>query len=620
MRAGSLILVLTCGAIGAILTGAIVLERGNYYTWFLEENELPVQLERRKAPPGFFQKSLLWIQLVAMKDDSNIDQCRVYMAESTIPNSGMGIYTATDLPERGLVGSAEIVIPITFPRHVKSLWKAWTYYVWEPNIPNIDATIHTHAAFIPGIGSTLNSNFWDLTNLYVVGNAKYDTSHLHRTVDVGAGASTPYHKAATHTHRPVTAGSELFSFYGDSFFHSPLRYNMHATALQEADRMIVDFNDFVLSHPDMSVTLQEAIWKELVQEFPISDIQMGYEGVQALPQQTWGELKTDQSLSGSPSWARDVKRHNHQHSPEWLQENGFCIDWIEEGPSTIEQAGRGAFAARFIPKGTRIALAPLVHIADGKAVDGWGHEHVKQELVRNYSFGHKDTSLLLTPHGAGVGLINHAATSSNVKLQWPTEELPCHNPVFLKSPIQALSQEKKPRISLEYVVTRNVYPGEELFLNYGPEWDAAWDRHVRKWRPQTEWFVHPSQINKNEPIRTEQELGYDPYPPNLYLQCAVSHAPDEYYGDYVHAPTTEKVDWAPCNVVSRTDEWVYKIELTNSDGNNILVKDVPHSAIAFETHAATSDWALPDAFRHEMTLPDSLIPNIWRDKVFTTAI
>lgn len=373
--------------------------------------------------------------------------------------------------------------------------------------------------------------------------------------------------------------------------------------------MIIDFNNFVNEHPKLTNKLKEAIWKDLIQDFPISDMNSGYEGVQALPQQKWRSLTRDKSLVGSPSWSRDVARQQHQHTPEWLQENGFCMDWIEEGTSTIHQAGRGAFAKRFIPKGTRIAMAPLVHIADKEAADGWGHDHVKQEMVRNYSFGHKETSLMLTPNGAGVGLINHSR-DTNVKLQWPTELLPCHDPIYLESPVTVLGHEKRPRLSLEYIATRNVYPGEELFLNYGPEWEAAWDRHIQNWRPQTEWFIHPSQVNKNEPIRTVQELRYDPYPPNLFLHCASSHVLDADDETNIYVPHATTVEWVPCDVISR-NAWVYQVQFAES---GIVVDQVPHNAIVFETLVAKSDWALAEAFRHEMTLPDELIPEVWKDK------
>jgi hypothetical protein len=46
----------------------------------------------------------------------------------------------------------------------------------------------------------------------------------------------------------------------------------------------------------------------------------------------------------------------------WLEENGQCMDNIKLGQSENPDAGRGAFANRFIPKGDLVAPAPLVHI------------------------------------------------------------------------------------------------------------------------------------------------------------------------------------------------------------------------------------------------------------------
>ena len=604
MRVSSLIVLVTLIAVGAVLAGTVVLERG--LSWLLEENELPVHLEWTPTP-NIISKYMIWIQQLVRTPSASADQCKVYIAESTIPGAGMGLYTAVDLEKDGLVGSPEIVIPITFPPNVDALWTVWLYYVWTPNIPNIDVDHVTQAAFIPGIGSSLNSNYWELTNLYAVGKAQYDTVQLHRTADVGAGAFTPYHKAATNAFRPVEAGSELFSFYGDSFFKSELRHD--ETSFQQADQLMLDYKRFLRRHPQLTDNLKEAIWAELIQDFPVSIMQSGYMGVASLPKRKWADLQADETLKKSDSKSRDAMRQEHKHSTEWLKENGFCMDWIDSRPSTIPQAGRGAFASRFIPKGTRIALAPLIHIADPtKKIIDWCHDILKKEVVRNYSFGHRETSLLLTPHGAGISLINHAAEQSNVEIQWPSEELPCHKPLFLNLPVAALSHERTARLALEYVVTRNVYPGEELFLNYGKEWEAAWDRHIRRWRPQTEWFVHPSQVNKNDPIRTMAEVGYDPYPPNLYLSCQASYAPND-HGIYIHLSGTTETEWLPCQVISRVG-YVYRVELETG----IAIEQVPHNAIMFDTLPGMSDWALPDAFRHEMGLPDHLIPEVWKDK------
>lgn len=596
MRVGSLIVAFTLGALVAVLAGTIVLDQ--CLAWLLEENELPVELEQLH-PPNFVSKYIIWLQQAVRPPPAH--ECKVYLAKSTIPRAGMGLFTAVDLQENDQVGSSEIVIPITFPQHHWALWKVWLNYVWTPSIPNIDVEA-TSAAFVPGIGSSLNSHFWDLTNLYAVGKAQYDTAQLHRTHDVGAGAFTPYHKASTNAFRSLTAGSELFSFYGDSFFRSDLQ--LDAQSFQMADNVITDYKAFLRSHLELTDDLKEAIWAELIQDFPASITNEGSTIFASLPQRPWADLENEESNTVSLK----SKSLTHKHSREWLQDNGFCMDWIEAGQSTLAQAGRGAFATRFIPKGTVIALAPLIHIVDpDKEIVDWSHDLVKKELVRNYSFGHSQTSVLLTPHGAGVGLINHAAKESNVEIRWPSKELPCHSPLFLTLPVSALAGETSIRLSLEYVTSRNVYPGEELFLNYGTEWEAAWDRHVRQWQPQTQWFVHPSQVNRHEPFRTVTELGFDPYPPNLYLTCHASHSVNE-DGINVHIYESAEAEWLPCQVLSRIG-YTYQVELETG----IVVDEVPHNAIMFNTLPGMSDWALPKAFRHEMVLPDGLIPDVWKD-------
>jgi hypothetical protein len=57
-----------------------------------------------------------------------------------------------------------------------------------------------------------------------------------------------------------------------------------------------------------------------------------------------------------------------QHTPRsirdisWLEEHGQCMDNIKVDQSENPDAGRGAFANRFIPEGGLVAPAPLIHI------------------------------------------------------------------------------------------------------------------------------------------------------------------------------------------------------------------------------------------------------------------
>jgi hypothetical protein len=81
--------------------------------------------------------------------------------------------------------------------------------------------------------------------------------------------------------------------------------------------------------------------------------------------------------------------------------------------STLPQAGQGAFANFNIARNEIIAPAPLMQILDKSALyiitqDG---SHNGTQLLMNYCFGHKDSTLLLCPNTNAV-LINHCSTRS----------------------------------------------------------------------------------------------------------------------------------------------------------------------------------------------------------------
>jgi hypothetical protein len=92
-----------------------------------------------------------------------------------------------------------------------------------------------------------------------------------------------------------------------------------------------------------------------------------------------------------------------------LNENGYCQDHITPGHSKISQAGYGAFATRDLPKGTIVGYAPLIHIGEqGREIwdivyeegaGGINETRHLYDLVINYSFGHANSSVLLTPYG-----------------------------------------------------------------------------------------------------------------------------------------------------------------------------------------------------------------------------
>ena len=101
----------------------------------------------------------------------------------------------------------------------------------------------------------------------------------------------------------------------------------------------------------------------------------------------------------------ELRLREASRSQEWLEQYGTCGDHIRAGPSTLEQAGRGAFANRDLPRGTIMAHAPLIHLVDRSRLSMYdivsGEERPPQ-LLLNYCFGHNESSLLLCPYGPMV--------------------------------------------------------------------------------------------------------------------------------------------------------------------------------------------------------------------------
>jgi hypothetical protein len=130
------------------------------------------------------------------------------------------------------------------------------------------------------------------------------------------------------------------------------------------------------------------------------------------------------------------------------------ISNIVPGNSTIPHAGRGAFATRFIPKGGLVAPAPLVHFADKSALNMYNEtvnkknkivknskELLTTQLIRNYMFGHPNSSVVLLPYSSNVAYINHHATEFNTRLQWASDNFTAHNEDWLYKDVIHLEQQ-----------------------------------------------------------------------------------------------------------------------------------------------------------------------------------
>ncbi|KAI2504643.1 hypothetical protein MHU86_9753 [Fragilaria crotonensis] len=162
----------------------------------------------------------------------------------------------------------------------------------------------------------------------------------------------------------------------------------------------------------------------------------------------------------------NFRKQQSTRSLEWLQEHGICADNLREGVSEIPQAGRGAFATRFLKRGAIVAPLPLIHVPSRERLEMFQPDFsvenvvnktkaVGQQLLVNYCFGHRHSTMLLCPYGLLTGLINHR--TPNVKLQWSdSAKFTC--PEWLNKTIEEFAKHKFAVLSMELVALRDIEP------------------------------------------------------------------------------------------------------------------------------------------------------------------
>jgi SET domain len=343
-------------------------------------------------------------------------------------------------------------------------------------------------------------------------------------------------------------------------------------------------------------------------------------------------------------------------SVDWLRQNGLCLDNLRplQRSRLQPQAGRSVVAARFLPKGSLVAPFPVLPIRrqalslarpklDGTIVE-------LQQLLLNYCVGNENSSLLLFPYGPMVNLINHGSDETglaNVRLQWSQ-----HQPRdILERPLADLSQSP---LLLELVSTRDIAPGEEIFIDYGRNWTAAWNEHVATWKPPPESskyapsYVHDDAIRS---LRIESELKTLPYPENIFTSCFYRYSDHKNKSKtHLASSTATKPDqdgdvvvtvqWKqtrgifelsnlrPCHVLQREhrggkEGTVFTVQIRNRPqlkpsevipkGSIHIVNRVPRHAIRFSDKMYSTDQHLESAFRHEMNSFNDGYPEQWLD-------
>jgi hypothetical protein len=322
-----------------------------------------------------------------------------------------------------------------------------------------------------------------------------------------------------------------------------------------------------------------------------------------------------------------------QRDPKWLAEHGWCIDNIEIRPATDPSMGRGAFVKRAMEFGQVVAPAPMQLFPDRSVFQ----DTIPEQLFINYCFQPRNSNMVLYPYGQGVNLINHSRQHANVFLRWSSKST--NHLSWLDMSVDQLFRLAKPGgLILEVVALRPIAAGEELFLDYGEEWEDAWNEHISNWRPVSgaDKYVYPAEMDESVQLLTMAEQKAQPYADNLITMCVVS--------DKRRASKNEPIVWrepdrdwwrslAFCHILDRemgpSGEYVYIIsalldyrtyrkETTLEYNENIPLEQlyietgVPRRAIRFVEKPYKDDEHLLNAFRHPIGFPDELTPDAWK--------
>lgn len=484
-------------------------------------------------------------------------ECSIFMAPSSLKGSpGYGIYTTRNLwkGERVLGRPDGLSIPVevfndplSFPKsQLRKEWiELWNQYWWGRGLPD-------HVRFEAGpdvvdfqIGlGYLPNHHCELSSLHPEYPEKipYEDSLANRFESPGAGAFSYHMGRQFVATRYAKAGEELFMSYG---------YCQHGQGPEWTQDvyMPAEFevaSDILWSRigPDARETFQydnwgNIIWKDAVigKDTPTVKAKLVKELLPETKQQAIALAAAPLTREDLPQYLARTTGVNAR-TPDWIRENGVCLETMIARKSTLPHAGQGGFAQFSIEKGSIITLAPVLHIMDKDVlelydVDGFqyknydynyddddGNEQEEEEedgddegnpshdkddrsdnrekapprrtgtqLLINYCFSHPQSTILLCPT-TNADLINHCSVRTkqcgrngpNAAFRWASGWDPTSNE-WRKLSLEELAKKQTRGLSLEIYALRDIAPGEEIFMDYGEAWEQAWEKHVQEWKP-----------------------------------------------------------------------------------------------------------------------------------------
>ena len=407
-----------------------------------------------------------------------------------------------------------------------------------------------------------------------------------------------------------------------------------------ANDIILSALDVTLYNKDLTADVANQTWNDLhslLKDIAENTYEKSSRILNAIP----ANISAIQDIleDGGTAWQDYNRSVKDLH---WLEEHGQCMDNIAPGISNIPDAGRGAFATRFIPSGGLVSPTPLIHVGDLDILAMF-MEHVYNEedrlvpnrsgvytwqLLLNYCFGHERSTLLLCPYGLISSLINHSSgDGANTKVQWSDKQRMRH-PEWMDRPIDEWASEYHTGLQLDFVATRDIQQGDEILIDYGDAWRIAWEKHVDGFRFEdyrTEYYRPSYELNDHlydestfGAIRTEGERDYR-------LDEVQLHCRGWYLARHGLFTENENEKNPMCTIVKQLEDDSYLVRIIewydNDDDrmweyysdNSLTAWGIPRDAFFFEDLPYTRDIHQEWAFRHPMMIPDEIFPEAWKN-------
>ena len=250
--------------------------------------------------------------------------------------------------------------------------------------------------------------------------------------------------------------------------------------------------------------------------------------------------------------------------------------------SKDDPMGMGVFAKRDLTKGEPIISTPLVPI-NRKVLDIIDDDDVnKKHLILNYVFGHRDSDLVLLPIGPMVNFINHRRKSdggANAEIRWHNlnekwenkdENMEYHDTRLFDLSGEVVAETHGRGLVMDIIAIKEISEGEEVYLDYGDEWQDAWDEHSasfqyikEKLSKKDREYISAENYSKNALMEFEKELkkakNTVETPPSYYYRTVFEEETNPYPEDiefycFYHPPSEDEEDAAASSLLQDSAE------------------------------------------------------------------